>query len=92
MGSKQMIAEGALEGVDAIFGQHVWGTLDMPYIDVTAGPRMAYSGRFTVEVHGESSHASAPHMGKDAITGAAPSSIICSSMFPARVIRWILWC
>ena len=71
MGSKQMIAEGALEGVDAIFGQHVWGTLDMPYIDVTAGPRMAYSGRFTVEVHGESSHASAPHMGKDAITGAA---------------------
>ena len=71
MGSKQMITEGALEGVDAIFGQHVWGTLDMPYIDVTAGPRMAYSGRFTVEVHGESSHASAPHMGKDAITGAA---------------------
>ena len=45
IGSKAMIAEGALDGVDAIFGQHVWGTLDIPYIDVTAGPRMAYSGR-----------------------------------------------
>lgn len=44
IGSKAMIAEGALDGVDAIFGQHVWGTLDIPYIDVTAGPRMAYSG------------------------------------------------
>lgn len=52
-----MIAEGALDGVDAIFGQHVWGTLDIPYIDVTAGPRMAYSGRFTVDVIGTSSHA-----------------------------------
>ena len=54
IGSKAMIAEGALDGVDAIFGQHVWGTLDIPYIDVTAGPRMAYSGRFTVDVIGTS--------------------------------------
>ena len=66
-----MIAEGALDGVDAIFGQHVWGTLDIPYIDVTAGPRMAYSGRFTVDVIGTSSHAATPHLGADAITGAA---------------------
>ena len=71
IGSKAMIAEGALDGVDAIFGQHVWGTLDIPYIDVTAGPRMAYSGRFTVDVIGTSSHAATPHLGADAITGAA---------------------
>ena len=71
IGSKAMIAEGALDGVDAIFGQHVWGTLDIPYIDVTAGPRMAYSGRFTVDVIGTSSHAATPHLGGDAITGAA---------------------
>ena len=71
IGSKAMIAEGALDGVDAIFGQHVWGTLDIPYIYVTAGPRMAYSGRFTVDVIGTSSHAATPHLGADAITGAA---------------------
>ena len=71
IGSKAMIAEGALDGVDAIFGQHVWGTLDIPYIDITAGPRMAYSGRFTVDVIGTSSHAATPHLGADAITGAA---------------------
>ena len=71
IGSKAMIAEGALDGVDAIFGQHVWGTLDIPYIDVTAGLRMAYSGRFTVDVIGTSSHAATPHLGADAITGAA---------------------
>ena len=66
-----MMEEHALDGVDAIFGQHVWGTLDIPYIDVTAGPRMAYSGRFTVDVIGTSSHAATPHLGADAITGAA---------------------
>ena len=32
---------------------------------------MAYSGRFTVDVIGTSSHAATPHLGADAITGAA---------------------
>ena len=71
VGALRMMEEHALDGVDAIFGQHVWGTLDIPYIDVTAGPRMAYSGRFTVDVIGTSSHAATPHLGADAITGAA---------------------
>ena len=72
-GARALVAAGVMENphVDAIFGQHVWGTLDIPYIDVTAGPRMAYSGRFTVDVIGTSSHAATPHLGADAITGAA---------------------
>ena len=83
IGSKAMIAEGALDGVDAIFGQHVWGTLDIPYIDVTAGPRMAYSGHFTVDVIGTSSHAATPHLGGDAITGAA-AIISCIGVPPCE--------
>jgi len=40
-GAKAMIAEGVLKGVDAIYGAHIWGDFDAPYIDVSAGNRMA---------------------------------------------------
>lgn len=71
IGSKAMIAEGALDGVDAIFGQHVTGHAGYSLYRRYRRSRMAYSGRFTVDVIGTSSHAATPHLGADAITGAA---------------------
>lgn len=70
-GANWMIEDGALEGVDAIYGNHVWGTLDAPYVDFSPGSRMAYSGRFDIYVNGMSAHAANPHLGADAITCAA---------------------
>ena len=70
-GSKWMIEGGALEGVDAIYGGHVWGNMDAPYMDFTVGKRMAYAGIFDIDVEGCSAHGSAPHLGTDAITAAA---------------------
>jgi amidohydrolase len=66
-----MVAEGAMEGVDALYGAHVWSTLEAPYVDVSAGNRMACCHSFTIEVDGMTAHASAPHLGKDAISIAA---------------------
>lgn len=70
-GANWMIEAGALDGVDAIYGNHVWATVDAPYVDFTAGSRMAYSGRFDIYINGVSSHAASPHLGADAITCAA---------------------
>ncbi len=70
-GSRLMIDEGALEGVDAIYGNHVWGDLAAPYLDFSSGKRMAYAGLFDIDVEGVSAHGSAPHRGADAITAAA---------------------
>ena len=70
-GARRMVAEGAMEGVDALYGAHVWSMLEAPYVDFTAGNRMACCHSFTIEVEGMTAHASTPHLGKDAITVAA---------------------
>ncbi|MBQ6505351.1 MAG: amidohydrolase [Flexilinea sp.] len=69
-GALMCIEEGALEGADAIYGTHVWGTVRAPLIDVTSGFRMAASNRFKLRIHGVTAHGSAPHLGADAITAA----------------------
>lgn len=71
VGAKQMIEEGALDGVDAIYGAHIWGNFDAPFIDVTPGNRMACCDVFTIEVEGVAAHGSAPNLGIDAITVSA---------------------
>ena len=58
-----MIAEGVLEGVDAIYGAHIWGDFDAPLVDVSAGNRMACCDGFTIEVEGVSTHGSSPPTG-----------------------------
>lgn len=70
-GARRMYNEGAMEGVSALYGTHVWATFNAPAIDISAGNRMACCHGFTIEVEGKSSHASAPHLGVDAITVAA---------------------
>ena len=66
-GAKNLIAAGALDDVDAVYGAHIWGTVDAPLMDVSAGNRMASCYRLAIEVEGVSAHASAPHTGVDAI-------------------------
>lgn len=70
-GAEYYVKEGLLDGVDAIMGMHIWGTLDAPKINVEAGRRMASCDNFKITVRGKACHGSAPHMGTDAITAAA---------------------
>ncbi len=69
-GAQRMIDEGAMEGVDAVYGAHIWGNFDAPLIDVTPGRRMAGAELFTVTVEGTAAHCASPHLGHDAITAA----------------------
>lgn len=70
LGSRKMIAAGCLDGVEAIYGAHVWNALESPKIDVSPGPRMAGCDLFTIRVHGRSAHGAAPHQGIDAVVAA----------------------
>ncbi|NMA94077.1 MAG: amidohydrolase [Clostridiales bacterium] len=70
-GAKAMISEGALDGVDAIYGSHVMGALDAPYYGISSGPLMAGAAIFNIRVIGYAAHGSEPHRGKDAITVSA---------------------
>jgi len=65
------VEQGILEGVDAIFGIHIWGTLDAPKINFEQGGRMASCDNFKITVRGKAAHGSAPHLGQDAVVAAA---------------------
>lgn len=70
-GAKGMIKEGALEGVDAVFGMHVWPDLPLGKVGLKVGPLMAASDHFTVTIKGKPSHAAKPNEGIDAIVAGA---------------------
>lgn len=69
--SRHYVEAGALEGVDAIFGQHIWSLLPAGKANFADGERMACSDRFTITIHGKAAHGSAPNEGQDALVTAA---------------------
>ncbi|MCD9026546.1 amidohydrolase [Cohnella silvisoli] len=73
-GAIRMIEEGALDGVDAIYGIHLWSP--MPYGTATTrpGPFMATPDEFEIEIIGKGGHAGLPHQSKDALV--AGSSLV----------------
>lgn len=70
-GARYYVEKGLLNDVDAVFGFHIWGTLDAPFFNLEGGGRMAGCDNFTITVKGTTAHASAPHLGNDAIVAAA---------------------
>ena len=71
VGSNGLISAGVLEGVESIFGMHVWSDLETGKISAECGPRMASTDFFTIEIEGKSCHGSMPHQGVDAIVVAS---------------------
>ncbi|WP_456456718.1 M20 metallopeptidase family protein [Nitratifractor sp.] len=66
-GSSQMIEAGALEGVSAIFGLHVYPYLRTGHIGYKYGVMMAASDTFRFDIYGKTAHGARPHEGIDAI-------------------------
>jgi amidohydrolase len=70
-GARPMIANGALDGVSAIFGLHVDPTVRVGRIGLRDGITMAAVYDFDLVVKGVSGHAARPHEAVDAIATAA---------------------
>lgn len=83
-GAKYYVDNGVLDGVDAVFGMHIWGTLDAPFMNLEGGGRMASCDNFKITVTGKPAHGSAPHLGNDAIVAAA-SIVMNMQTFASRV-------
>lgn len=71
VGSEKAIARGALEGVDGVFGCHLWSDIPSGKITVQSGPIMAASDAFFIEVKGKGCHGAMPHLGIDPIYAAS---------------------
>ncbi len=70
-GAIAMIEDGCLEGVDAIFGTHIWATEELGHIRTKAGPIMAAADGIDIIIQGRGGHGSEPHLTKDAVLTAA---------------------
>jgi len=66
-GAKPMIEDGCLDGVDVIFGTHLWADGPFGNIRYRKGPIMAAADRFEIIIKGYGGHGAQPHKTKDAI-------------------------
>ncbi len=70
-GAQRMIAEGAVDGVGAVFGGHVCPGLPVGTVGVRYGKFYAASSAYTVRFIGRSCHGATPENGADALLAAA---------------------
>lgn len=69
-GAQKIIADGGMDGVDAVFGMHGM-PIDVGSYDLNSGYRMAGCDTIYVKFEGISGHGSVPHLAKDTVLPAA---------------------
>ncbi len=71
--AEEMLAQGLFQDFrpEAVFGLHVFSTLNAGQIGVREGPLMAASDRFNIVVRGRQTHGSRPWGGIDPVVAAA---------------------
>ena len=70
-GADELVAAGALDGVDAVVGCHLIATLEVGKVAALDGPCTAAADTFAVTIHGRGGHAGFPHQAIDPIAVAA---------------------
>ncbi len=75
LGAAWMRADGAMEGVGAVFGLHVFHSLRVGKTGVRSGSLTAAAGELKIEVLGERGHGARPRKSSDAIWIAA--RVVC---------------
>jgi len=70
-GAKKMVEDGVLEGVDGIFGLHVYSSLGLGILGYKPGPLLAAGDFFDVKIMGKGGHGGLPHLAIDPIAIAA---------------------
>ncbi|MHB8839711.1 MAG: amidohydrolase, partial [Gemmatimonadaceae bacterium] len=70
-GASQMVAAGALDGVEMVIGAHLWLSMSFGKVGVKAGPLMAALNTFRITIEGAGGHAAIPQQTIDPIVTAA---------------------
>lgn len=66
-GAKAMIEDGCLDGVDVIYGTHLWAPTPLGEVLVHGGAIMAAADRFEILIQGKGGHGAEPQHSVDAI-------------------------
>ncbi|MGZ9817012.1 M20 family metallopeptidase [Peribacillus simplex] len=59
-GAREMVKQGAVEGVDNVFGIHIWSQMPTSKVACTQGPSFASADIFTVTFKGRGGHGAMP--------------------------------
>ncbi|TYS59401.1 amidohydrolase [Bacillus infantis] len=70
-GAKEMVKQGAMEGVDNVFGIHIWSQMPTHKISCTPGPSFASGDIFRIKFKGRGGHGAMPHECIDAAVVAS---------------------
>jgi amidohydrolase len=70
-GARDLVAAGAVAGVDFVYGCHLWTPLELGKVAAMPGPFMAASDFFTLAITGRGGHGGLPHLADDTISIAA---------------------
>jgi amidohydrolase len=70
-GARDLVDKGAMQGVDFVYGCHLWTPLEYGKVAAIPGPFMAAADFFTLTVTGRGGHAALPHTADDTIAAAA---------------------
>jgi amidohydrolase len=84
-GAKKMIEDGALKGVDEIYGWHNWPAIPFGEALCPDGAVMAGNGTFRIEVQGEGGHASQPEACRDPVLAAAAITMALQQIVSRRL-------
>ncbi|WP_391117176.1 M20 metallopeptidase family protein [Psychrobacillus sp. L3] len=84
-GAKPMIDAGCLEGVDVIFGTHLWSLTPLGTIEYKSGAIMTAADRFEIVIQGRGGHGANPHQSKDAIVVASQLVVNLQQLVSRRV-------
>jgi amidohydrolase len=84
-GAKPMVEAGAVDGVDAVFGLHLWQPLPTGRVWIVKGPIMANSDSFSITVKGRGGHGSMPQATVDPILAASQIVVNAQSIVSRNV-------
>ncbi len=84
-GAQKMIEDGALEGIDAVFGWHNWPSIPFGKAVCPDGPVMAANATFRIKVTGRGGHSSQPELCRDPVLGAAAITMAMQQIVSRRL-------
>lgn len=84
-GARRMIEDGALDGVEVIFGWHNWPALGRGRVACPPGPVMSANATFEVVLQGAGGHASQPEATRDPVLAAAAVTLALQQLVARRL-------
>ncbi len=84
-GAKRMIEDGALEGVDCIYGWHNWPAIPFGQILCPNGIVMCGNGTFDISLTGIGGHASQPEICRDPVLAASAITLALQQVVSRRL-------